>query len=56
MFLRLLDYFLSYGCFHKFLVSHNGGLKMENPIKMDDLGVPLFSEPPIFSWNQLVIP
>ena len=24
------------------------GLNMENPIKMDDLGVPLFLETPIF--------
>jgi len=26
--------------------------KMENPIKMDDLGVPVFSETPIKHWNN----
>ena len=26
---------------------------MENPIKMDDLGVPPFSETPISCWSQL---
>ena len=26
---------------------------MENPIKMDDLGVPLFSETPIYTWWQI---
>jgi len=25
---------------------------MENPIKMDDLGVPLFSETPIYKWDK----
>ena len=25
---------------------------MENPIKMDDLGVPLFLETPIYNWNK----
>ena len=39
-------------------VSENGGTPkwmvkiMENPIKMDDLGVPLFLETPIYVWGQ----
>ena len=34
--------------FPKIGVPQNGWLNMENPIKMDDLGVPLFSETPIY--------
>ena len=30
--------------FPKIVVPQNGCFEMENPIKMDDLGVPLFSE------------
>ena len=26
---------------------------MENPIKMDDLGVPLFLETPILRWGKI---
>ena len=33
----------------------NGGLNMENPIKMDDLGVPLFLETPIYVPGSKVL-
>ena len=36
-----------YGCFQEIGVPQNGWFIMEHPIKMDDLGVPLFSETPI---------
>ena len=34
--------------FPKIVVPQNGWFMRENPIKMDDLGVPLFLETPIY--------
>ena len=42
--------------FPKIGVPQNGWFRMENPIEMDDLGLPLFSETSNYSFLCFVIP
>ena len=54
MMIKPLDTYQLY-VFPKIGVPQNGWVIMENPIKMDDLGVPLFSETSIYCLESICI-
>ena len=53
-FLCIRGFFLPIWVFPKIVVPQNGWFTMEIPIKLDDLGVPLFLETPIYSLCLVV--